>query len=431
MIPLEPEAVYVLRRLLENGYEAYVVGGYVRDRWRGRPTNDIDIATSALPEQTMALFERTVPTGLQHGTVMVLYNDKAYEVTTFRTESDYEQYRRPKEVAFVQKLEEDLKRRDFTINAMAMDVEGTLIDPFGGWNDLEQGIIRCVGQARERFSEDALRMVRCIRFAANFASRIENSTWEALLANKKLLKHIAMERIYAEWEKIMAGPDPYRGLVLLIKSGLLEHLKRELPWPLVHWRSEADLPPELARINSVEQANLRWTLLIRSMNLASDTARQGMAQLTFPRNKAEKLVKLMEMDKHLLSRLALENTDVPAELVWKETVLRYGVEAASGWLALAGVLSSASDGREEEDFPAVPWSAVRAEDGQRWLEEMPVKGLGELAVSGSDLMEWMERSGGPWISRLLERLLREAALGECPNIKEELLRRAQYYLANE
>lgn len=429
MIPLEPEAVYVLNRLKENGYEAYVVGGYVRDQLRGQPTNDIDIATSALPEQTMALFERTVPTGLQHGTVMVLYGGKSYEVTTFRTESDYENYRRPQEVTFVQNLEQDLQRRDFTINAMAMDGTGSVIDPFGGLEDLQNGLIRCVGDARERFREDALRMVRCVRFAANYRFRIESSTWESLIANRDLLQHIAMERIRAEWDKMMEGSDPYRGLVLLVNSGLLHFLKRKPDWPVIRWTAEEELPAELSLLNLLDRPLLRWAWLLRSMELSAEAARQGLSMLTFSRLAIDKVIKLIEMDGHLIAKSADPGQE-ELEQVWKEAVLRYGADAAAEWLALA---DAAAAGRLRNPPLAIgpAWSSVPADEGRRWLKEMPVTGIRELAVSGSDLLTLTSRQGGPWLGRIMDRLMLEVALGRCANRKEDLLDKAKYYLANE
>lgn len=191
---LYAEAKQVMRHLLDTGHEAYIVGGSVRDRLLGRPIGDIDIATSALPEQVMALFRRVVPTGLAHGTVTVVMDHYTYEVTTFRKESAYEDHRRPEEVEFIDDLEEDLRRRDFTINAMALDIEGRLRDPFGGRADLERRLIRCVGDPETRFREtpcgccgasgsrrcwaDALPSRRGGRFSAS-GRRCATSRWNA------------------------------------------------------------------------------------------------------------------------------------------------------------------------------------------------------------------------------------------------------------
>ncbi|WP_394297943.1 CCA tRNA nucleotidyltransferase, partial [Gordoniibacillus kamchatkensis] len=215
----------MLRTLTEAGYEAYFVGGCVRDRLLGVPVKDMDIATSALPAQVMSLFVRTVPTGLQHGTVTVILEGHTFEVTTFRTESGYVDYRRPQTVEYVTSLEEDLRRRDFTMNAMAMDAEGNVCDPFGGREDLARGVLRCVGEAEQRFGEDALRMLRCIRFAAAYGLEVEAGTWAALREQAPLLRHIAMERCRAELERMVEGPAPVRALRLLADSGLWRHFK--------------------------------------------------------------------------------------------------------------------------------------------------------------------------------------------------------------
>ncbi|MEC0245781.1 CCA tRNA nucleotidyltransferase, partial [Paenibacillus chitinolyticus] len=198
----------VLERLRSRQHEAYFVGGFVRDFVLERPVKDVDIATSAKPEEVMEAFSKTVPTGLQHGTVTVLTGAYSFEVTTFRKETEYEGFRRPAEVEYITDLEEDLKRRDFTMNAMAMDAEGNLIDPFGGRSDMDRGVLRCVGEAAERFGEDALRMLRCIRFAAEYGLVIEEATWLALLRQAPLLRHIAMERVRAELQRMVGGADP-------------------------------------------------------------------------------------------------------------------------------------------------------------------------------------------------------------------------------
>ncbi|MGG1611442.1 CCA tRNA nucleotidyltransferase, partial [Paenibacillus phoenicis] len=215
----------VLRILRDGGHQAFFVGGCVRDELMGRPVHDMDIATSAKPDEVVRLFERTIPTGIQHGTVTVMMGDHAFEVTTFRKESDYADYRRPTSVEFVDAVTEDLRRRDFTMNAIARGLEGELIDPFGGRMDIERGLIRCVGDAEERFAEDALRMMRAVRFASTFGFRPVLSLWKALLTGRDKLGYIAKERVRMELEKIVLGPDPLRGLALLERSGLLRYAK--------------------------------------------------------------------------------------------------------------------------------------------------------------------------------------------------------------
>ena len=224
-IEIPTGAAYILQQLNKHGYEAYIVGGCVRDSLLGKQPNDWDITTSAKPEAVKAIFHRTIDTGIQHGTVTVLvdreilddgrgspasHTDYAFEVTTYRVDGVYTDHRRPESVCFTASLEEDLKRRDFTINAMAYNPEQGVIDIFGGQEDLEKGIIRCVGEASERFDEDALRILRAVRFAAQLDFVIENQTREAMRDQAKFLKDISAERICTELTKMIVSKHPER-----------------------------------------------------------------------------------------------------------------------------------------------------------------------------------------------------------------------------
>lgn len=245
---LPPGVEACLSTLRGAGYAAHPVGGCVRDLLLGRVPEDYDVCTSALPEQVIALFDRTVPTGLKHGTVTVLTQDGPVEVTTFRREEGYADGRRPDRVAFDVGLTEDLSRRDFTINAMALDADGQVIDPFGGQAALGRRVVRCVGEPDRRFSEDALRMLRAVRFGAQLDFSIEPDTLEAIRRNAPKTARISGERIKAELEKILLSPRPERAGELL-ELGLLAHLYRgpappdltglrELPpSPIPRWRA--------------------------------------------------------------------------------------------------------------------------------------------------------------------------------------------------
>ncbi len=204
-----PEQVNsILESLQKSGYEAYVVGGCVRDALLGREPNDWDITTSALPMEVKSVFPRTIDTGLQHGTVTVMIGGTGYEVTTFRVDGVYEDGRHPKEVTFTPSLREDLKRRDFTINAMAYNNESGLVDLFGGRQDLENGIVRAVGDPVQRFTEDALRIMRAIRFSAQLGYEIDPETLRAASALAPNLRRISSERIREELEKTLVSDRP-------------------------------------------------------------------------------------------------------------------------------------------------------------------------------------------------------------------------------
>ena len=212
----------VLKRLEDKGYESYLVGGYIRDKLMGRTSSDIDIATKARPSEIKEVFKdyNTIDVGKVFGTIKLITDGGEYEITTFRTDLSYKDKRRPEAVNFSETIEEDLKRRDFTINAMAYR-NGKLFDPFGGQNDLLKKVIRAVGNPYERIGEDYLRALRAVRFAANFGFIIEDNLKEAIRKNLKNLEYISVERQAAEINKILVGNDPARGIRLLDEMGLL------------------------------------------------------------------------------------------------------------------------------------------------------------------------------------------------------------------
>ncbi|MCD7736799.1 MAG: polynucleotide adenylyltransferase, partial [Lachnospiraceae bacterium] len=206
---IPPKVERILQVLHENGYEAYVVGGCVRDSLLGRRPEDWDITTSASPMQVKRLFPRTIDTGIRHGTVTVMEGRESFEVTTYRIDGDYEDGRHPNQVTFTSSLEEDLKRRDFTINAMAYSHERGLVDLFGGLKDLREGIIRCVGNPEERFGEDALRMLRAVRFAAQLGFHVTDGVRGSIHELAYTLKKVSAERIQAELVKLLVSPRPH------------------------------------------------------------------------------------------------------------------------------------------------------------------------------------------------------------------------------
>ena len=216
----------IIEILTAAGYEAYAVGGCVRDSILGKEPSDWDITTSATPEETKRLFDRTIDTGIKHGTVTIMLDREGFEVTTYRIDGDYEDGRHPKEVTFTASLEEDLRRRDFTINAMAYNEQCGLVDIFGGVRDIEQGIIRCVGNAEERFTEDALRMMRAVRFSAQLGYQIDAETKSAVRRLAPNLKLISAERIQAELVKLVTSPHPDY-LRIAYETGITEQVLPE------------------------------------------------------------------------------------------------------------------------------------------------------------------------------------------------------------
>lgn len=441
---MELAANQLLDKLLTNQFEAYLVGGCVRDRLMHKQIQDYDIATNALPQQVMALFPHTIPTGLKHGTVTVLLNGLPFEVTTYRKETVYEEHRRPQEVEFVSDLHEDLQRRDFTINAMAMDAKGIVIDPFNGQDDIRLGIIRCVGNPDERLQEDALRMLRCIRFAANYGFQIEQATWDALLQHVHLLSFIAMERVRVELEKMLAGNHPFRALELLLESKLLQHIKLELQLPLSKWQAN-QLPTYLTKLATLEEPLLRWALLFHSMHMSSERASRELKRLTCSSKQIKAIVPLLKLEIWLQEQidLAIEEQHTPEKkepvslsiarltvdrpaLIWKRAAVQFGKDVLLGWIKIKQIEYSEWPVGEAIDIKQSVFT-IFIKQGNEWLSEMPVETLSELDILGSDLLSHFAIPAGPWVSEVLHRLLLDAAFGNARNQKSHLLQRAEIY----
>lgn len=225
-ITLPEEVSYIIRKLNDNGHQAYAVGGCVRDSFLGRIPDDWDITTSALPQEVKEVFPKTIDTGIQHGTVTVRQNHKSFEVTTYRVDGEYLDGRHPKQVSFTRSLEEDLKRRDFTINAMAYNDDEGLVDIFGGIDDLDKKVIRAVGNATERFSEDALRMLRALRFSAQLDFEIEKDTFLAIKDLASTITKISAERIQVELIKLITSNHPEK-MIDVYNSGLTHFILPE------------------------------------------------------------------------------------------------------------------------------------------------------------------------------------------------------------
>lgn len=230
MIKIDNGADKIINILQSQGYEAYIVGGCVRDSLLNKQPKDWDICTNALPKEILDVFKeyRTISTGLKHGTITIILDNKNYEVTTYRIDGKYSDNRRPDKVKFTSNIIEDLGRRDFTINAMAYNQQEGLIDPFDGLNDLQNKIIKAVGSPDDRFKEDALRMMRAIRFACQLDLLLDKNTDEAIVKNKKLINNISKERINDELSKILISQYPSRGIKLLRDTGLLNEILPEV-----------------------------------------------------------------------------------------------------------------------------------------------------------------------------------------------------------
>lgn len=416
----------VITGLIRSGHEAYWVGGCIRDELLGRPVHDMDITTSAHPDEVIALFPRVIPTGIAHGTVTVLEDGQGFEVTTYRTESGYADHRRPEQVSFVTDVTEDLRRRDFTINAICCGPDGLLVDPFGGERDLELGRIRCVGDARERFEEDALRMLRCLRFAAVLDFAIAKNTWRGLLRQRDLLAHIAVERVRAELERIVEGPHPVRGLGLLSRSGLLPRGKAPFPWT---GSTLAAAAAGVSGIGELQSAHLRWALLLHALGTSAEEADGLLRAWTFPgatRSAVAGVLRVREAWTALLEVPPGEPGGTEAlRRRWIAAVLRHGTEAAAGWLTVLAALPAAERDAAAPDAPPLRAAA------QSWTAEMPLSTLAQLAVNGGELAQALQRRPGPWVGAILSGLLHAAACGDIRNDNQSLLQEAKRMIQHE
>ncbi|NMO98016.1 CCA tRNA nucleotidyltransferase [Paenibacillus lemnae] len=409
-------SVQVIKTILENGYEAFWVGGCVRDEYMGRNVSDIDITTSALPDVITSLFDRVIPTGIQHGTVTVLAEGQSYEVTTYRVERGSDDHRHPAEIVFVNEIEKDLRRRDFTMNAMALGLEGQWVDPFGGRDDIDKALIRCVGEAKVRFQEDALRMVRCIRFASVFGFMIAKDTWNGLLEVKKTLGWIAMERIRSELDKMMSGPDPLRGLSLIKESGL--HLEMKVPFPYQDQEQDVSFIRAIQGV-SADQPDIRWALLLMGCKISAAESSDLLRKWTFSNRRRELILGLVKFQEAWDYSLREAQPDAD-RVLWIQLVLQMGVPAAEAWLQLQeGIRSTGGT------------ALVQIEDARVWLKGMQVKSLKELALTGDELLTSVNRRGGPWMKGLLSHLLFQTAAGYMQNDETVLIEEAKRVIQDE
>ena len=390
------QALPVLNEINKNGFEAYFVGGCVRDLILGRHIHDVDIATSAYPEEIKNIFKKTIDTGIQHGTVTVLNNGESYEITTFRTESGYQDYRRPDHVTFVQNLSEDLKRRDFTINALAMDVEGNVIDHFDGLNDLNQQIIKAVGKAENRFHEDALRMMRAVRFMSQLEFKLDPLTRQAIDDNHELLAKISVERIRDEFVKMGIGPGSREAFQVFLDSGLSEEV------PGFAGKKEAlAIFPKLNFAPSTE-ANL-WALMIILLKIPNDQIAHFM-RMWKNSNALERQVANTVEFFDLISAQDPNNYDL----------FKVDLATIASAIDLAHILGQPINGQALIDR----------------YEALPIKENRDLVINGSFLLK-NGIPAGPQVGEILDKIIEKIVEGELVNDQKAISQYLANHLNNE
>lgn len=434
-IEIPAKANEIITRLTEAGYEAYVVGGCVRDAILGRPAADWDITTNAKPEQVKALFSRTIDTGIQHGTVTILRGREGFEVTTYRIDGEYRDGRHPSEVIFTPSLLEDLKRRDFTINAMAYNEAEGLIDAFDGMDDLKNGRIRCVGDPKERFTEDALRILRAVRFSAQLNFAIEENTRAAITEFAGSLTKISAERIQTELVKLLTSehPEIFRTLYDTgITAVILPEFDACMKTPQNHPHHCCCVGEHLLLALGAIEADkvLRLAALLHDIGKPVTHTRdeKGIDHFHGHGEAGKELAGL------ILRRLKFDNDTIyrvkhlvqvhdylqipPTPRGVRRAVFRIGKEHFPDYLKLrrADILAQ-NPSMQKEKLEAL---AVLESLYQQILEEQNCLSLKDLAVTGTDLIE----SGlkpGPELGEILKKLLEIVIENPEYNTKEYLL----------
>lgn len=379
------KAMPVLRTLEDAGFEAYFVGGSVRDVLLHRHVHDIDITTSAYPEEVKELFDKSIDTGIKHGTVTVLYGGESYEITTFRTESGYQDFRRPDHVTFVQNLDEDLKRRDFTINALAMDMHGDIVDLFNGIEDLKNHIIRAVGNPEKRFHEDALRMMRAVRFMSQLEFKLEEKTEQAIKDSHELLKKISVERIREEFVKMGLGPFSRQAFQIFLDTQLSEDVpdfagKKDL----------LQVYPQL-KFSPTMEASL-WAVIIILLKVPNENIGKFMRDWKNSNAMTEKVEQIIKM-------FDLIADHVPTDYELFEA----GEDIIINTIDVADILGQ-------------PVSSEALVD--RYLA-LPIKTPSELAVDGRFLIKRGMRPGAQ-LGRTLNQIRKKVVACEIENSEEAI-----------
>ncbi len=380
----------VLRRLEDAGFEAYVVGGCVRDKLMGRRVNDYDVCTCAKPESVMELFPGAIPTGIRHGTVTVRSERKFIEITTFRSDGIYTDRRRPDSVRFLDNIRGDLARRDFTINAMAADIRGRITDPFGGANDIARRIIRSVARAETRLSEDALRMFRAVRFSAQLGFEIEPETERAIKNLSYRANKLSAERVRDELQKILLSPEPQK-------------IANIVEWGLADNYIQNHAPADYSRlVKAGKSPRRRWAALTAVLYKAGC--------ITAP--------------EAFLRKLRLDRSTIDLAGNGAELAARKNISCVPEWKMLIS-----ENGAEAAKCAASAMDALYCPGHLKMVEDILSSGecvtLAQLAVNGTD-MQHMGLSGKD-IGIMLSRLLQHVILNPADNRQEKLIELAAQF----
>ncbi|HGZ7035448.1 TPA: CCA tRNA nucleotidyltransferase [Staphylococcus aureus] len=381
----------ILEQIQDNGFEAYYVGGSVRDYVMGRNIHDIDITTSATPDEIESIFSHTIPVGKEHGTINVVFNDENYEVTTFRAEEDYVDHRRPSGVTFVRDLYEDLQRRDFTMNAIAMDTAYKLYDYFDGQQDINNRIIRTVGIAEERFQEDALRMIRCLRFQSQLSFDIAMETFEAMRTQMADIKFLSIERIVIELTKLMRGINVEESF---------NHLKSLKAFNYMPYFEQLDMN----QINVTEPIDLELLIAIVSVKFDINYSLK-------PLKLSNRQVK--DINQYIQIMNALPSIITKEQL--KMFVYDYDTNLIKNVMVAADVLK-ANDIQGHEPL------IVNLQTIDETLHRLLMHNRKDMMVNGGVLMAHLNAKSGPWLKDVLRQIEIAIVTGKVSNEETEILK---------
>lgn len=378
-----PIAYQVIEKLENAGFEAYVVGGAVRDFIRGVSANDVDVTTNATPNEMKQLFNHTIDVGIEHGTVLVVLKE-TIEVTTFRSEDTYSDFRRPDTVQFVRSLQEDLQRRDFTMNAMALTKSDELIDYFGGKEDMEKKLIRAVGDPYKRFSEDALRMLRAVRFSAQLDFSLHSNTLEAIQELHPLIGHVSMERVKVELEKIWTSNHVEKGMDLFVSSKLATNFAGD-------WQTHLH----------------KWKDFFGFGNVANGWAFFALMQQSEETNTLLNAYKCSNAEKMHVKQVMLAVAKLKKGNWTTYDVFQFTEEVLIAAAYFAKILLDMPVSYTKDTIHALKVS-------------IPISSSKEIAINGNDLMEWKQQKRGPWIKEVLEMLTIAIVNGQVPNNRNQI-----------
>lgn len=398
-LPTEFEQARPIMQAIESaGFEAYFVGGSVRDTILNKPIHDVDIATSAYPEEIKKIFKRTVDTGIEHGTVMILDHGEGYETTTFRTESGYQDFRRPDEVTFVRSLSEDLQRRDFTINALAMKETGEIIDLFDGLRDLDNQLIRTVGEAYERFHEDALRMMRAVRFASQLNFKIDSATLTGIEENSALLEKIAVERIRVELEKMFMGQTVQAGLDAFIDTDLYRYCPgMDIYRTELQSLTESELP-------SLDSDTEVWTFITYLFGLQNGSSAHFLKTWKTSNQIITDVLKIQKVIEAIL-----------AEQLTPKVVYDAGLERALSAQKIAIFFGG----------------TIKNDEIKNIYQNLPIKNKSDLNIDGGQLIKVAHIKPGPLLGKVLFAIENQVVNGDLANKQEELVSFATQMVTEE